>query len=426
MSREQQIPADRFGNPWAPDLPYARGQILASTEDDFRKLQRAWRIIQRSIRERGAGSIYNFSGLERSFPVAIEDLPFCDDELAPALYFDRFRALALEHLGGSADRHDAALFNRLTAATMATHLALVKPGDVVIGVSASHSHPSVVRAARHVGAKFLDVAGLQAFTDTLRGEGRVALVVLTRLSVTYDLFPLEAIGAVVRLARDKGALVYVDDAGGARVGPSIFDQPRMLELGVDVGATGLDKYGTAGPRLGLLAGETHLVSRIRARAFEFGLEARPMFYPAAVRSLERYTPGHVRELVQSTRQVGAALREILGDRVHETPVTAQLLAEDILELALERAGLGVPPIVPFEASAALSMLLLEDHGVMTVHFAGLPPGTSSLLLKFIPPETLTRFGGPQALAKAVDGSLSKLASLVGRPDRVRSLLLGDA
>ena len=40
---------DRFGNVHAPNLSYARGEILRSTEDDFRKLQRAWSLI----RERG-------------------------------------------------------------------------------------------------------------------------------------------------------------------------------------------------------------------------------------------------------------------------------------------------------------------------------------------------------------------------------------
>jgi len=42
---------------------------------------------------------------------------------------------------------------------------------------------------------------------------------------------VEAIETIVRLAHDKGALVYVDDAGGARVGPAGFGQPRTLELG---------------------------------------------------------------------------------------------------------------------------------------------------------------------------------------------------
>lgn len=417
---------DRFGNPLAPGLPYARGRILAGTEDDFSKLRRAWRIVERRIQKDGLDSVFNFSGLERSLPLDARDLPFADDEIAPALYGERLRDLALEHLGGHPDAHDVMLFNRLTAATLATHLALVAAGDTVIGVSPSHSHPTVIRAARHVGARFVDTSSVDGFGQALEREGRVTLVALTRLAVTYDLFPLETLRSVVRLAHDRGALVYVDDAGGARVGPAVFAQPKMLELGVDVGATGLDKYGTVGPRLGLLAGEKGLVARIRARAFEFGLEARPMLYPAAVRSLEGYTPERVRALVESTRRVAGALRAVLGRRLHETPVTAQLRAEDILELALERAGLSRAPIVPYEATAALAMLLLEDHGILTVHFAGLPPGTSSLLFKFIPPETLARFGGPDALAKAVDASLSRLATLIGEPEAIRRLLLGEA
>jgi L-seryl-tRNA(Ser) seleniumtransferase len=220
--------------------------------------------------------------------------------------------------------------------------------------------------------------------------------------------------------------VYVDDADGARVGPAVFGQPKTLELGADVGATGLDKYGTVGPRLGLLAGDTTLVAAIRARAFEFGLEARPMLYPAVVRSLAGYRPERVRELVATTRRVADALRAVFGGRLHVTPVTAQLRADDLLALAMERAGMTTPPIVPIEATAALAMLLLEEHGVLTVHFAGMPPGTSSLLLKFIPPETLERFGGADALAKAVDACVDRLAALLRDRAALAALLLGEA
>src|SRR5262249_59840940 len=101
---------------------------------------------------------------------------------------------------------------------------------------------------------------------------RMAMVVLTRLAGTYELMPVDAILTVVKLAHDKGAPVYVDDAGGARVAPAAFDHPRMLELGVDVGATGLDKYGTIGPRFGLMAGDRALGARIRAQSFECGPE----------------------------------------------------------------------------------------------------------------------------------------------------------
>jgi hypothetical protein len=60
------------------------------------------------------------------------------------------------------------------------------------------------------------------FENPIAAQPSVALVVLMRLAVTYDLLPLEAIQTIVGLARDKGALVYVDDAGGARVGPSLL------------------------------------------------------------------------------------------------------------------------------------------------------------------------------------------------------------
>jgi L-seryl-tRNA(Ser) seleniumtransferase len=410
---------DRFGNPHAPNLPYARGKILASTEDDYQKLERAWSLI----REQGPRNIHIFTGLEHSMPLAADELEFADDEIGPALSFPRLRALALDHLGGAPERDDVAVFNRLTGATMATHLALVKPGDVVIGVSESHSHPSVVRAASQAGARFIDTAGLAAFRDAITTE-RTSLVVLTRLAVTYDLMPLDAISAVVRLAHEKGALVYADDAGGARVGPAAFDQPRTLELGVDIGATGLDKYGTKGPRFGLLAGRKDLVGRIRAKGFEFGMEARQALYPAVVRTLEQYDPARVRALIDTTKQIAAELRPLLGNRLRETPTTVQIPADDILDLAMERGGIGKAPVVPYEASAALSMLLLRDHNMLMVHFVGVPPGTADLMIKFVPPETLERFGGAQKYAAAVDTSLTKVGQLLREPQRLRNLLLG--
>jgi L-seryl-tRNA(Ser) seleniumtransferase len=411
---------DRFGNPHAPNLPYARGRILATTEDDFRKLQRAWAII----RERGPDAVFVFTGLEHSLPMTGEELRFADDELAPAVYFERLQVLALAHLGGSPDRHDVAVFNRMTGATLATHLTLVRPGDVVVGASASYSHPSVVRAAKHVGARFIDTAGLSMFEEAIANEAKVALVDLTRLAVTYDLMPVEEILAITRIAHDKGALVYMDDAGGARVGPAGFGQPRMLELGVDIGATGLDKYGTVGPRLGLLAGRTDLVARIRATGFEFGLEARQMLYPAVARALEQYDPARVRALIETTRQIARELRPFVGNRLRETPTTVQIPADDLLEIAMQRGVIEEPPIVPYEAAAALAMLLLQNHGMLMVHFVGVPPGTADLLIKFVPPETLERFGGAGRYARAIDDSLTCLGSLLREPPSIGELLVG--
>jgi L-seryl-tRNA(Ser) seleniumtransferase len=412
---------DRFGNPHAAALAYARGRILATTADDFRKLRRAWSLI----RAHGPESIFVFTGLEHGLAMTAEEIRWADDELAPAIYADRLKALTLEHLGGSEEFHDVAVFNRLTGATLATHLTLVQPGGVVIGASASYSHPTVIRAAAQSGARFVDTVGVEAFAQALEREPAVALVVLTRLAVTYDLMPLDAIRTIVKLAHDRGAPVFVDDAGGARVAPAAFDHPRLLELGVDLGATGLDKYGTIGPRLGLMAGNTALVERIRAKSFECGLEARPMLYAAVVRTLEQYRPDRVRELIASTRRVADALRPIFGARLHETPTTAQLLADDLLAIAMERGGVTQPPIVPYEAAAAFCMILLAEHRMLTVHFVGMPPGTADILFKFVRPETLERFGGPAKFAEAVDDAVSTLGALLREPERIQTLLLGD-
>jgi L-seryl-tRNA(Ser) seleniumtransferase len=395
-------------------LPYARGELLPDTAADVAKLRAAWGIVERRQRE---GSLFDFTGLERSLDLGDTDPAILDDELAPALVGDRLTSLALEHLGGVPGRDDVFVANRLTAALVAAMQVLVRPGDRVSGRSPSYTHPAAVRAVRLAGGELDDGGDLEG----------ASLVVLTRLAVTYDVLPAHELLSIVAEARERELPVFVDDAGGARVGPAVFDQPRLLDLGVEVGATGLDKYGTTGPRLGLLAGRADLVERIRARAIELGLEARPMLYPAVVRSLERYRPERVRLLVEATNRLGDELETRLGDVVTRTPVAVKLEAERIQVEACGRAGIQVPQcyLAPYEATAALAMLLLRDHGVLTVHFAALPPGTSALLLKFVPPETLERFGGPDALAAAVEQSLERLAELLDEPDALRELLGRD-
>ena len=155
------------------------------------------------------------------------------------------------------------------------------------------------------------------------------------------------------------------------------------------------------------------------------MEARPFLYPAAVRSLVGSTAERVQELVETTRDVATAIHDVLGDRLHETPVIAELRADDVLDMAMQRAGLRTPPVVPYEASAALAMLLVRDYGIITVHFVGLPPGTSALMIKFIAPEVLKRFGGAQAYAQAIDDCLNTLAGMLAEPAQIRRLLFGD-
>ena len=400
-------------------LPYERGQVVRDTRDDHAKLREAWRVI-RARREESL-PVVNLTGLERAFAPDAADLELLDDELAPAMLGERLRELALEHLGGDPEEHDAFLVNRTTAGLVSTMQVVVPRGGVVVGVSAGYSHPAVVRAVALAGGRLVDTVGADAFARALAEEDHVDVVVLTRLAVTYEALPADELEAIVTAARARDVVLVVDDAGGARVGPAVLGQPRTLELGADVGVTGLDKYGVTGPRLGLLAGRRDLVDAIRARSIELGLEARPMLLPAAIRSLERYRPERVRELVATTQALGDALEGRLAGALARTPFTLKVRGEEILAAAGTTDG-----IVPVEATAALAMQLLRDHGLLTVHFAAVPPGTPDLLLKFVPPETLAALGGPEALAAAIASSFERTLNTIRSVDTVRALLYGPS
>jgi L-seryl-tRNA(Ser) seleniumtransferase len=399
-------------------LPYERGELLRDTRDDHAKLREAWRVVRARIED--GLPVVNLTGLERSFDPGDVDSGLLDDELAPALLGERLLELGLEHFGGDAGEHDVFLANRTTAALVATMQVVVPEGGVVLGVSAGYSHPAVVRAVRLAGGRLVDTVGAEAFAAAVDEAPGVDVVVVTRLAVTYEALEQDELERIVAATRARGAVLVADDAGGARVGPAVLGQPRMLELGVDAAVTGLDKYGVTGPRLGLLAGRRDLVEAIRARAIELGLEARPLLLPAAVRSLEGYRPERVRELVAATQELGDALERRLGDVVSRTPFTVKLRGEDLLRAA------AAPGIVPVEATAALAMQLLRDHGLLTVHFAAVPPGTPDLLLKFVPPETLASLGGADALAAAIAESFERACRAIAVPGALGELLFGAA
>ena len=52
--------------------------------------------------------------------------------------------------------------------------------------------------------------------------------------------------------------------------------------------------------------------------------------------------------------------------------------------------------------------------MLTVHFVGMPPGTADILFKFVRPETLERFGGPEKFAQAVDSAVTEAGDAAPR------------
>ncbi len=82
-------------------------------------------------------------------------------------------------------------------------------------------------------------------------------------------------------------------------------------------------------------------------------------------------------------------------------------------------------MVPYEASAVMAMILLKKYGIVTVHLAAIPPGTSALLFKFMNPETLKRFGGAERFARALKDSVDEVSEVISNRELVLKTLFAD-
>jgi len=235
---------------------------------------------------------------------------------------------------------------------------------------------------------------------------------------------------ICKLIKSRGCKFFLDDAGGGRVGPAIYNQSKSLEYDCDLCSTGLDKYGTLGPRVGLMAGKKDLVAQAWSKAIEFGCECRQMLYPAVQKTLEQYDDSLVTKLVKTTMVVGEELSKLLDTPtktcVLNNGLIAQLKGEDMMEVMLERAGLPLAEnskrIVPFEATAMVAVALMERHGIYSVNLAAIPSGTTSLMIKFVPELVLNKFGGAGSFAAAVDDCITHVSTLLTDPQAMLDLL----
>lgn len=416
---------DRFGNLIDPEVKYARGRILASAQDERLRFLQAQRIIRRRLAEKGPKSIGVFTGNQRDFLLDAADLGQAAEEwLGPAQFNDELRQAVLQHLGGT-DHHATAVFNRTTGGLIAA-ISSISAGRPVVSYTpaGSSSHPSISRGARAGGSPFVEVSDLRALERSLASSS-AGIAVITPVSSELQLLSPDEAGDAVQVARRHGVVTLVDDAYGARLRPVVQHGPKSLELGADLAITSADKAGLSGPRAGFMAGRADLVLEASTRAAENGQEARAPIALAILRSLDRYSPATLIEEIAHGDEVYAAVAKVLPDHVRKTPIGAFIGEEDILLLALERAGMSPAdaPVVPCEAASALGMILLEEHGILVI-VSGQPGSRVSLRLKPIP-GALDVAGGATQVARAVNQALDRLAGMIrNEPTQLRELIVG--
>jgi L-seryl-tRNA(Ser) seleniumtransferase len=417
MTTEHQSTAALAQTPEA----YGRGQILCDAEAEARKSTQGRRLIRQRVLTHGTDSIYNLTGLVRTFPLTPEDVVQLENQFTfYTHYLGQAEALALEYTGADPQAYSAVMCNRVSAAMPAIMLATLRRGDRVLSmVGKGRSHPSVQQAVELVGASFHEVQGLAALEQALPA-GPWRMLVITPLTPSKYHVPEAEVRRAATLAQAAGMLVFVDDAH-MMSRRFFYDEPPAFGLGdIDVAVWSLDKH-VPGPRGAAIVGRKALIAPIAAQVFQFGLEPQTGHYVAMVRGMEAFDPAPIRRAGTLARALYQRLQPRFGTRIYQAGPGVAFSAEDYTAVVLERAGTWDTPLVPAEIAITGCFLLLQDYGVITIPITGYPGAAPTVRLMMHPDGQ--RFGIDR-LEDALSATIDRTAELLQQPQAVRHLLLG--
>lgn len=424
---QQKTTTDSFGNPLDPIVGFARGRIIQSSVDEARRLRQGQKVAADRVRKLGPESIGVFTGNQREFPLKVEDLnTHCEEWVGPGLFAEELRESAIAHMGGLPTDGVAAV-NRTSAGIIATIAALADGKGVVSVVPpGGRSHASVIRGCGIARVDLHEVQGDKDWAAAIE-QNKPALVVISTVTSSLEFLDDAVAMDVAGVAKASGAKVLLDEAYGARMRPVLRSGVLSLKLGGDLAITNCDKAGLSGPRSGLLVGRPELVTRVSAKASEFGMEARAPIAASALRSIQRFSPQDLIDEAHAGQKLAHALRERLGSELVAVSDLGPMIEEDLaLKEVFRRAGLATTNagVTPAEVTSALGVVLLRDYGILTVNTHGQPGARVSVRLK--PTHgAIERVGGMARVIDAMDASFTEVARCVGRPEDLAKLILGD-
>lgn len=426
-------PGLRYPSDIDPVLGYAPGRILTDELMDYRSEQVAEAVLLDRYRKHGLAGVHNVMMLVDNcrVPDYFAGPEYEERYLSQKLSEERLDRLAKIHLGGD-DGFRTLAFNRTTAANLTVTLALVRPGSVVPYLVVpyrkpwlkGHGHPSIPRAVELAQAR-CEIVTTAGEVAALLDRGDVSLV--TICASYRGIVDEEILRTTCRLGRARAIPVFVDDASGARLRTIGEGQPTAIELGADLAVTSTEKYGLDGPRAGLVVGRKPLMERIGAKAAVLGTEARPSIVAAIVRCLEAFTRegglAMYAEWERRHRELYEVARPVFGDRVYWKGYGGvSIMAEDILEIVMERAGVEESPWAPVDISTAVAMVLLRKYGYMTIPALHYPGASKALMIHLANPsaQVLTA----KEIVAALDDAFATVAGIMESRQKLETVLFG--
>jgi L-seryl-tRNA(Ser) seleniumtransferase len=418
-------PSDRFGNPVDPVVRYARGAILASSDEEVVRMLHARRVVGELVRTKGKEAVYDLSGMNRGSGITAEDVPYLTSHVP---FFGRFEGttepLALKHMGTNAERHSALILNRVSAANFIALTTVLKQNDTVFAFApvGGASHPSAVRPVAMAAARFTEFHTFDELRKAWNESGPPRLLLITPISASKRHIPFDDFRKALALPRAPHTLVYVDDAHMAsRI--AFFDEPPTYQVGeVDLAVCSADKH-VAGPRAGVLVGRKDLIKAIGSRAYELGLEAQAGQYVGVANALRNFDPRPVKQAGELAKELIDVLAAKFGSqRAYLGGPGVSMSGEDVLAIALERRGMrGKPKLVAVEAAGVVAMDMLERDSILTIGAVSMPGSAPAIRLMMYPDGPRL---GVQRIVDALEASIARLSELIDDVEGARRLLLG--
>jgi L-seryl-tRNA(Ser) seleniumtransferase len=424
MSEAAKFATDRFGHPIDPIVGYARGPILASTDEEVRRMLKARHMVGARVRSQGVDSVYDLSGMNRGAGLTEAEVPHLTSHVP---YFERFEGktepLALKHMGADPQRYQALIVNRVSAANFIALTTILKPGDKVFALAPAGgtSHPSTVRPIAMAGAELQQFHAIDELERAWQTQGAPRLLLITPISASKRHIDLADVKRALALPRAADTLAYMDDAHMAsRVG--FFQEPRTFQVGeIDLAVCSADKH-VAGPRAGVFVGRPDLVEAIGSRIYELGFEAQAGQYVGVANALRDFDPEVIRRAGEVAKQLLEVMQRQYGKRAYQGGPGVSISGDDVLEIAMEQSGAkGKPKIVAVEAAGLAAMEMLGDDGILTIGAVSMPGSAPVLRLMMYPDGARL---GVERIAASVENALGKLSDVVNDVDAVREKLLG--
>ena len=195
------------------------------------------RMIRERVMALGKDSIYNLTGLVRTFPLQRTGSPAPGESvylLHPLPRPCRTAGAAL--YGGRSRRVQCRPVTRVSAAMLAIMLGTLKPVGVSSDSLTRGLAPSVQQAVEVMGATFQEVQGLAAL-ERANHEGIWHMLAITPLTPSMYHLPAADVAVAIDMAKAAQLVVFVDDAH--MMSRSVFyDEPVAFGLGILMSPSG--------------------------------------------------------------------------------------------------------------------------------------------------------------------------------------------